>query len=519
MQRLLSFKHRSEDEEIKESGLELDFDEMAKRGAMSKEETSIAKWFGIYNSRQPGTHMARVVIAGGQISSTQARILAKASEMFAQGKLAVTTRQSIQFHWLKTPSLPDLMRELAEEGLTTFHGCGDVNRNVAACPLAETCRYQRINVLPHAKEISKFMADSRDLDNLPRKFKITLSGCGAGCAQPFINCVGIVAVQREGANGPETGFKVVIGGGMGWKAFIGQEVFSFVPADRIKYVCRATGLVFRDHGDRRDRNKSRMKYVVHNLGVDKCRELILESLSQEGIDTAGLESEPFADTGIAYPSRPLTEEDPIGTDDRVTVRAIIAKGELMHTQMRRLAEISEIFGDKRIYTTNRQNIEIHGVLPALVDDCKAEIEKLGFQTGGSFGLQDIVPCVGTTYCPLAVSSTRDMYDELMQIVNLEKYAAIRKAATINITGCPNSCSPFRIADIGLRGMRIRENQGSVEGYEIILGGSHDEFGKKLGEFKSDDCPDVIATVLDTFMQNREGDETLTDCVRRTGFGL
>ncbi|MDA1045273.1 MAG: nitrite/sulfite reductase, partial [Verrucomicrobia bacterium] len=390
---------------------------------------------------------------------------------------------------------------------------------VAACPLAETCSYRRINVLPYAKQISNFMAESRDLDNLPRKFKITLSGCGAGCAQPYINCIGIVAVQREGAKGPETGFKVIIGGGMGWKAFIGQEVFSFVPADRIKYVCRAAGLVFRDHGDRRDRSKSRMKFVVHRLGVEKCRELILENLKNEGIETRDFESTPFEDTGLAYPARPLTEEDPVGTDNRVTVRAIIPKGELNHAQMRRLAEISEIFGDKRIYTTNRQNIEIHGVLPTMVEGCKAEIQKLGYQTGGSFGLQDIVPCVGTTYCPLAVSRTRDMYDELMQVVNRDKYEPIRKAATINITGCPNSCSPFRIADIGLRGMRIREKSGSVEGYEITLGGSHDQFGKRLGDFKSVDCPNVIASVLDTFMENRVGDETLTDCVRRTGFGL
>jgi sulfite reductase beta subunit-like hemoprotein len=518
MQRLLTFKHRHEEEEIKESGLHLDFDEMAKKGSMSKEEASIAKWFGIYGSRHPGTHMARVVIPGGVLTSTQARILAKVSEMYAQGKISVTTRQSLQLHWLKTPSLPDMMRGLAEEGLTTFHGCGDVNRNVAACPLAETCEHRRIDVRPYAKQISDFMAASRDLDNLPRKFKITLSGCGAGCAQPYINCVGIVAVQREGANGPETGFKVIIGGGMGWKAFIGEEVFSFVPADLIKYVSRASAVVFRDHGDRRDRNKSRMKYVVHRNGIEQCRKWILEVLEKEGVDTTGIDSEPFVETGSAYPERPLTADDPTGTDDRVTVRAIIPKGELNNLQMKRFAELSEIFGDKRVYTTNRQNIEIHGVLPALVEQCKAEVKALGYATGGSFSLQDIVPCVGTTYCPLAVSRTRDMYDVLMELVRKEKYADIQEKAIINITGCPNSCSPFRIADIGMRGMRIRETQGSVEGYEITLGGTHDQFGKTLGEFKSDDCPKVIESVLDQFLEIREGDETLAACVRRTGFG-
>lgn len=520
MQRLLTFKHRSEEEEVKEAGLTIDFDEIARKGAMSKEETSIAKWFGIYASRQPGNHMARIVVPGGQITSSQARMIAKASELYAQGRLSITTRQAIQLHWLKVPNLPELLRALAEDGMTTFHGCGDVTRNVAACPLAETCRYRRVNVLPYAKEISRYLSDCRDLDNLPRKFKITLSGCGAGCGQPLINCVGIVAVQRLNAAGAEeTGFKVIIGGGMGWKAFLGQELFSFVPKEKIKEVCRAVGLLFRDHGDRFDRAQSRLKFVVHRYGIPKCREIVLANLTAEGMDVADLETAPVQETGPAWPLRPLTEEDPVGTDGRVTVRAIIPKGEMQHAALRRFAELSEIYGNKRVYTTNRQNIEIHGVLPAQVDAVKAEIGKLGFATDGGFGIRDIVPCVGTTICPLAVAKTRDMYDVLMDVVRQPKFDPIAKKVTINITGCPNSCSPYRIADIGLRGLRIREELGSVEGYELLVGGTHNRFGRKVGEFKTADCPRVVETILETFMKIRQGDETLAECVERTGFGL
>jgi len=519
MQRRLTFQHRSEDEEVKEAGLSLDFDEIAKKGSMSKEEMAIAKWFGIYSSRQPGNHMARVVIPGGVFTSSQARILAKASELYGQGRLNVTTRQAVQLHWLKTPILPDFMRELAKDGLTTFHGCGDVTRNVASCPLAETCRYRRINVRPYARQIAKLLTDSRDLDNLPRKFKVTISGCGAGCAQPFINCVGIVAVARKVNGKEETGFEVNIGGGMGWKAFIGQRLFTFVPKGKVAAVSRAVGLLFRDHGDRYDRPKSRLKWVVHRQGIDACRGIVLENLRNEGVDVSDLDWEPFEETGPDYPDRPLTEENPVGTDGRTTVRAIIPKGEMTYLHMKRFAELSEIYADKRVYTTNRQNIEFNGVLPENVDALETEIRTLGFETRGSFGITDIVPCVGTTYCPLAVSKTRDMYDALMTLVRSEKYASIREKVNINITGCPNSCSPFRIADIGLRGMRIRENLGSVEGYEILLGGTHDAFGRKLGEFKAEDCLRVIENVLDTFMEIRQGDETLAQCVRRTGFGL
>ena len=195
---------------------------------------------------------------------------------------------------------------------------------------------------------------------------------------------------------------------------------------------------------------------------------------------------------------------------------MVPKGELTHTAFKQLAILSEIYGNKKLVATNRQNIELTGILPDKVAEAKAEVEKLGFSTEGSFGIRDIVPCVGTTYCPKAVSKTRDMYDTLMALVKQSKFDAISDKVIINITGCPNSCSPYRIADIGLRGTRMREEIGSVEGYEIRIGGEHDRFGRILGEFKADDCPRVVELILDTFVRIRQGDESLAQCVERVG---
>ncbi|NQZ68910.1 MAG: hypothetical protein HRT89_12665, partial [Lentisphaeria bacterium] len=210
-------------------------------------------------------------------------------------------------------------------------------------------------------------------------------------------------------------------------------------------------------------------------------------------------------------------QDPVGTDGKVTVRAMIPKGEMQFDQFRSLAEISEIYGNKKIYTTNRQNIEIQGVWPDDVDACKKAIEDLGYRTDDHNTIRDIVPCVGTRYCPKAVSKTHDLYDLLMTLVNQQKYDAIKDNVIINITGCPNSCSPYRIADLGFRGMRIREGMGSVEGYEMLIGGTGDDFGKKVGEFKLEDCPKVVEKVLDTYIELREGEESLADCIKRIGF--
>lgn len=512
MQRNLTFNQVSEDEEIKAAGLILDFDEIAKKGKMSKEESNIAKWYGIYSSRQPGDSMARIVVPGGQITSPQARQIARVAKKYGRGKLNITTRQAIQYHHLQVETLPEMIRDLAEEGLTTFHGCGDVTRNVAACPLAEICKYKRMDVLPIAKESGRYLSSCRDLDNLPRKYKITWSGCGAACAQPYMNCVGLMAVQK----GDKTGFKAAIGGGMGWRGFVAQDLFTFIPLDKAIPFTRAVALLFRDHGDRFNRAKARLKFVVHRYGIDKCREIILENLAKENVSTEGFETQPFDETGIPYPARPLTDKETAVTDGKKVVRIMIPKGEFSADQLIKIAEFSELYGNQRIYTTNRQNVELHGVEPEKEAELKNEIEKLGLKTENFFSLDDIVSCVGTTYCPKAVSTTRNLFDLLVPVVGDKKFDSIRDKAVINITGCPNSCSPYRISDIGFRGMRIREEKGSVEGYEMLIGGDQTKHGQKLGNFKAEDCPEVTAGVLETFMANGNAEESLTDCVNRIG---
>lgn len=516
MQRQLTMKRLSEDEEVKATGLTLDFDEIAKRGTMSREEGMVAKWYGVYGSRQPGNLMARIVVPGGTITASQARQIADTAENYAQGRIAITTRQSLQYHWLKVPRLPDMMRELSTEGVSTFHGCGDVTRNVTACPMAENCVHRRINVRPFARESARVLTAARDLDNLPRKFKVTWSGCQGNCAQPYMNCAGVIAVKCEIDGSPQTGFKVVIGGGMGWKGFVAQELFSFVPQDRIVPVIRAMALLFRDHGDRYNRAKARLKFVVARYGLDRCREIVLENMRDEGQLTEGLHTESLPDIGDPIPSRPLTDSAFRTSDNSSVVRIRVPKGEITHQQLRRVAELSEMFGDQRIYTTNRQNMELHGIDPSKTDRVTEEILATGLFTDGVEEIIDIVPCVGTTYCPKAVSTTRDLFDLLLPLVSREKYSEIADAVRINITGCPNSCSPYRIVDIGFRGMRIREEQGSVEGYEMLVGGDQEAHGLKLGDFKLADCPGIVELVLDKFIELREGDETLSECVQRTG---
>jgi sulfite reductase beta subunit-like hemoprotein len=452
----------------------------------------------------------------------QGRALARLAARYAPQRLSFTTRQSAQLHRLKLPDLPQLLRDLHAANLTAFHGCGDVTRNVAACSWASICPHRRFDVLPYAQVTAKLLTDCRDLDNLPRKFKITFSGCPGDCGQPSINCVGLTAITRRRLEGgEENGFRVRIGGGLGWRAFLAQEVFSFIPADKAAQVCRAVGQLFRDYGDRQIRMYARLKFVVQRLGIEQCRQIVIGNLDRERVDRSDFEISPVEDCRAPVPARPQTLNEPFGDNGRAIQRIMIPKGEIDAPHLLRIAELAEIYGDKYVYSTNRQNLEIHEVDPARLPELGEEIATLGFRTEGFHGLQDVVACVGTTYCPLAVSCTHEMFDRLQSVVHQERYAPIRDRVQIHISGCPNSCSQFQIGDIGLRGLRIREQVGSTEGYQISVGGDLEHFGQVLGDLKTDDCPRVVTTILDTFLeyvrQTGSGD-TLAGHVLRGGVG-
>jgi sulfite reductase beta subunit-like hemoprotein len=537
VQRRITNQQRSDDEVVKEGGLLLDFDEMARHGRMTLDESKVAKAYGIYTTRHPNYFMARVVVPaygiyttrhpnyfmarvvvpGGVLTTSQVRGLSKIIEAYAQGRICLTTRQALQMHYLSLGDIAPMMRELAKYSLTTFHGCGDNARNMAACPWASVCPHRRFDVLPFVKDAAAFIGSCRDLDNLPRKFKITFSGCEGNCAQPSINCVGTVAIERRRPDGgKETGFRVYIGGGMGWRPRVGELLYGFIPKEKVRLVCRAVGLLFRDYGDRFDRGMARLKVVVERRGIHACREIVEAFLDEEDVDRSDFVTEFVEDCGDPVPPRPLAEATPAGSDGLAIARIMVRQGELDFRSLKRIAELSEEFGDKYLYTTNRQNFEIHGVDPKKLPALEAEIATLGMGSGCFFGLDDIVPCVGTTYCPLAVSETRRMYRLLQDVVKKDKYDPVRDKVLINITGCPNSCSPYYIADIGLRGLRMREDQGSAEGYEIRLGGTEQRFGEVLGEFKTEDCPRVVGAVLDAYLEYRQGNETLADTVHRPG---
>jgi len=261
---------------------------------------------------------------------------------------------------------------------------------------------------------------------------------------------------------------------------------------------------------------SRLKFVVHRKGIDACREIVSEDLVQRGVDIALLRTGSIDECGPLHPPRPLAEPDPRGLGGTLIQRVKVPKGEVSFRTFHRLAELTEMYGDKLLRTTNRQNIEIQGVRAEDGEALRRAVLDLGLETSDFFGLTDVVTCVGTTYCPLAVTRTHDLFDMLQELVADSAYAAVRDAVVVNITGCPNACSPYRIADLGFRGMRLRTKLGSVEGYETRIGGTQQRHGELLGTFRFEDCVNITRAVLNAFLELRSGRETLADNVARVG---
>ena len=339
MQRRITNLRRSDDEVVKEGGLLLDFDEIARHGAMTLEESKVAKAYGIYTTRHPNYFMARIVVPGGVLTTSQVRGLSRIIEAYGQGRICLTTRQALQVHYLRLGDIAPLMRDLAKCSLTTFHGCGDNIRNTVACPWASVCPHRRFDVLPYVHRTAELINACRDLDNLPRKFKISYSGCQGNCAQPSINCVGIVAVVRKRPDGSQqTGFRVGIGGGMGWRPQLGRLLYGFVPKDKIQPLCRAVTMLYRDHGDRFNRGMARLKVVVERLGIDRCRAIVEGFLGAAGVDYSEFEKGVVEDCGPAVPPRPMAEPCPRGDDGKAIARIMVSKGEIDFHSLKRIAE-------------------------------------------------------------------------------------------------------------------------------------------------------------------------------------
>jgi ferredoxin-nitrite reductase len=499
---------------------DFDFREIAKRPFedITPNELAMFKWCGVYHQLQPSFFMIRVVTPGGRMTTTQFNRAVDLAEQYAQDELCITTRQTLQFHWIRKEDIYKIVEGMNEVGITTKNGCGDVPRNIIGDSLAGAGP----NQIGDSLKLIRWMADDDEIQNqrnLPRKHKISVASSNDALAQTLMNCQGWIPVERDGM----VGWKYHAGGGLGARPYLAKSIFDWVPEELVLDVTRAAIEAFRRHGNRRNRAHARLKVVVDTMGAKKFGDVLMDIMKEKGVQ--GLEKIEYAKDPAPTIGRMSINGEaviPQKAAGRSIVRILIPRSELKTKESRAIAKLADELGGGIIMFTNRQNVELHDVPNENVEQLVAALHEAGFRTEGHEHLPDIVACVGTTMCKMAVSDSPDAYHRLYAaLANDEAYSKAIGTLRINITGCPNNCAHAWIADIGLRGTRTRNAAGgSAEGYSIFVGGKLSEAGRiaeYLCEATAEEVVPAVKQILDTYLAHRQSnDELFVDFCERIG---
>ncbi len=503
---------------------------------------------GIYGQRQGGTNqMVRVKVPYGSIKPEQLEMIGWLVDNYSRGWGHITTRQNIQFHFVQLGQIPEVLEHLATAGLSTREACGDTVRNVQGCHLAGACPHEQLDITPWAEATYRHFVRNPISQRLPRKFKINFSGCETDCGQAMFNDVGVVGVVRHTESGElERGFKVFIAGGLGTTPHPALALEDFTSREELLPTVEACLRVFDQAGNRDNKLRARMKWLVDTLGFEEVQRRVLTQrkflvastswpggipveVQFDGDDPAG-SVDPATVTAIGH-GTPVS----IGTgsayqrweranvvrgvrDGTVSVYAQAHLGDITGDQFRSLAALQRDLGaDVRL--TNRQNVVFRGLhpddLPAVYD----RLDAIGMARPGAELARDVVACPGSDTCNLAVTQSRGLGDAIgwrLEDEGLAEVGGIR----INISGCPNSCGQHHASDIGFFGAERRAHGRSAPGYQMLLGGyigaQQMHFGDKALRLPARNAPEATARVIRRFVEERRASETFRKWMERVG---
>jgi sulfite reductase (ferredoxin) len=451
--------------------------------------------------------MVRIRIPNGLLTSQQTRAIADLAERHARGVADITVRQNVQLHWVTVESLPDVIETLWSAGLTTIGACGDVARNVTGCPLAGFDAHEFCDASPLALEINRQLGGNSDFYNLPRKFKISITGCRSWCNYPEINDIGFTPVTRRRAAGLETGFSVRVGGGLSTDPHIAVRLNAFVRWNQVAQVARGIAEVFREANVlRENRERARLKFLFLQHGWTP--DSFLDALHQRigfVLDPAEPEEIP---SDVHRDHVGIHAQKQLGLS---YVGANVLSGRITPEQLRIAASLSDRYGDGHIRNTVMQNLVIVNVPDQQAVRVAGELTAAGLPVRASAFARATVACTGSEFCKLALTETKGFARWLATELD-ERVPGFQEQLRINVTGCPNSCGQHWIADIGIEGKKIKVDGKMVDAYYFCIGGSVGQFAsiaRPVGyRCAATDVPDAIERLLNQFNENRAPDENL-----------
>ena len=503
---------------------------------------------GIYGQRQGGTsQMVRVKVPYGAMTADQLDLLADVVDDHSRGWGHITTRQNIQFHFVELAEIPTVMRRMAEVGLTTREACGDTVRNVQGCHLAGACPLEVLDITPWAEAAYRHFVRNPLAQRLPRKFKINFSGCDTDCGQAMFNDVGVIAATRTFDDGSvEQGFRVYIAGGLGTTPFPALALEEFTPKEDLLATIEAVLRVFEQTGNRDNKLRARLKWVVDQLGIDEVRRRVLatrkllpaSSTWPGGIPTVVTEwgDEP---AGVADGVTPtaMGQGTPVtlgalsdydrwveanvvrgAANGTVSAYAWCELGDVTSGQFRAVASMVREF-DVDVRVTNRQNLVLRDLTEAQLPDLYERLVAAGMARPGAELSRDVVACPGADTCNLAVTQSRGLASAIGAALDEAGLAEVGGVRT-NISGCTNSCGQHHTADIGFFGAERRAHGQSAPGYQMLLGGyvgqEQIHFGQKALRLPAKNAAEATVRVVSRFVGERQAGERFIDWLERAG---
>jgi sulfite reductase (ferredoxin) len=475
------------------------------------------KWWGIYTQGDgvgatggvggeglaSQFFMMRIGIPNGIVSASQLRVIGEITRKYARNLADITVRQNIQLHWLTIESLPEIVDTLEANWLSPKGACGDVVRNVTGCPLAGVAADELIDASPIARGIAHVLTANPEFYNLPRKFKISATGCPSWCTYPEINDIGLTPVVRDG----EVGYSLRVGGGLSNEPHLGVRLDCFVRPDQAIRVVRGVTEIFREQqGLRESRDRARLKYLFMREGwtaesflyeLQRKIGFMLDPAVPENIPDESLRDHvgihPQRQPGLAY------------------VGASVLRGRLTGDQLVAAAELAERFGSGALRATVSQNLVIIDVPYARTAELARELGQIGLQVEASPFWRGAIACTGTEFCKLAITETKGFARWLVEELE-ERLPHFDQQLKLHVTGCPNSCGQHWIADIGLEGKKIKHEGKLQDAYYFCLGGAVGEYAgtaRPVGfRCTATTVPDAIERLLRKYLAGRAPQESL-----------
>jgi sulfite reductase beta subunit-like hemoprotein len=520
-------------------------EQIDKYRAGNLDETKMQKLrlhFGTYAQRQEGVQMQRIKIPGGFLSGNQLARLADAADRFGSGFIHFTTREDAQLYYVRLQEAPDLLRFLAEGGITTREACGNTVRNITSCYRAGTSHDEAFDVLPYADAMFRFLVRNKLNQNLGRKFKITFEGCAEDHSALRVHDIGFWAVTRVVNGEVKRGFRVYLGGGLGGAPHLAHLYSDFVPVDAIFNLTAATLRLFDRYGERKSRMKARMKFLVQSMGWD----VFAAALEEERLLVGPIRpTDYFGGTAESKPElrsvgkRGLRVLDWSARDQefltwvrdsviphkRSGFRGVHVRtklGDITADRARLLAQVVRRFSDNQVRVSIDQNLYLPWVREEELPDLYLALKELSLGESGAGTVSDVTTCPGSDTCRLGIASAKGLGSAISEALEgpLAEYRELARPLRIKISGCPNGCAHHSIANIGFHAAALSHQGRTVPAHLLFVGGQARpdaaQFGSIVGKFPAKNCLHVIEALLRLYKTDRLADEEFTAFVTRVG---